>query len=105
MEYDRVWATQQRALMPLQSANDVHERFFLLAGLVRHEFWLHGQKPEDYGFVADADTLTIRARKQEDHDSDCELTLTDEMLFQRDLHALASEFYARICKGRGGLRR
>lgn len=91
--------------MPLQSAEDVHERFFLLAGLVRHEFWLHGQKPEDYRFVANADSLTMRALKQEDHDADCELTLTEEMLLQRDLHALASEFYSRICKGHGRLTR
>ena len=83
------------------SKSTVHHLFFQLAGLVRHEFWLHGQRPEDYDFLADADTLTIQARKQED-DENCVMVCTEKML-AGDLHALATEFYKGLCAGGGTL--
>ena len=86
--------------MPLTSAQDVHERFFLLSGLVRHEFWLNGQEPADYRYVADADTLTLRAVTQHDAGKMCELKLSEDLL-RGDLHDLAKDFYVRICRGRG----
>jgi hypothetical protein len=90
--------------VPLNQAYDIHERFFLLSGLVRHEFWLHDQKPEDHGYVADPDTLTLRAIKQDDNGSECIFQLTEETL-RGDLHALAAEFYKGLCQGRGRLAR
>jgi len=52
-------------------------RFFLLAGMVRHEFWLHQLRPEDYGFVADADSLTMSARRQDSSGTACAMKLTE----------------------------
>ena len=86
--------------MPLTTSQDVHERFFLLTGLIRHEFWLNGQKPEDYRFVADPDNLTLRALKQNNAGAVCELQVSEELL-RGDLHALAREFFGRVCHGRG----
>jgi hypothetical protein len=80
----------------------VHERFFQLAGLVRHEYWLHGQAPEDYAFHADPERLILRARKQRNAGSDCVLRVTEEMLLQ-DLSPLARHFYKELCNGGGRL--
>jgi hypothetical protein len=83
---------------------DIHKRFFLLTGLVRHEFWLHHQNPDDYGFVADPESFTLTARRQHDHDHPCILQVTPALL-EGDLDALAREFFAEHCKGSGILDR
>lgn len=83
--------------MPLESSN-THERFFLLAGLVRHEFWLHGQDAASYGFRADPDALTLRSVRQQDRGTPCMLKLTEKELLG-DLHALARAFYKDLCQG------
>ena len=87
-----------------QTQNDdtLHQRFFQLAGLIRHEYWLHQEHPEDHGFLADPDTLTIRARKQGDPGTVCVLEVTERML-AGDLYALATEFYKSLCGGVGHL--
>ena len=76
----------------------VQGRFIQLVGIIKHEYWLHQQKPEDYGFIADLPTLTIRAVKQQDGGGKCEMQTTPEML-NGDLHSLAVTFYRRICRG------
>lgn len=83
---------------------DIHEQFFILAGLIRHEYWLHGQKAEEYGFEVDPEKMTIRARKQRDHERGCEVTITEESLGS-DLYALARKFYKELCGGESELAR
>jgi hypothetical protein len=83
---------------------DVAQRFFILAGLIRHEYWLHGQKAEDYAFEADPDKLTLRATNQRDQNRHCEVTVTEEML-DNDLYALARKFYKDLCGGQSELAR
>jgi hypothetical protein len=83
--------------VPSASSN-IHERFFLVAGLVRHEFWLHGQDPANYGFEADPDALTLRSIQQQGDRTACIRTLTEKDLVG-DLHAIARAFYKELCKG------
>ena len=80
----------------------IHERFFQLAGLIRHEYWLHQQVPEEHGFVADPDTLTIRANDASGRPH--RLALTDEML-RSDLQGIARAFYKRDLGGKGSMLR
>ena len=81
---------------------DVHKRFFLLAGLVRHEYWLHSLQAENFDFYADPDTLTLRAKAHQDGDPPCVMTITEEDLLG-DLHSLARAFLKEHCKGHGTL--
>jgi hypothetical protein len=83
---------------------DPHARFFLLAGLIRHEFWLHHLRADNYAFTADADLLTLSARHHERPEESCSLQLTEEML-REDLSMLASEFFKMHCAGTGPLAR
>jgi hypothetical protein len=83
---------------------DPHARFFLLAGMVRHEFWLHQLRPEDYGFVADADSLTLKARRQDSPGTACEMKV-DEQELREDLSSLARRFFKMHCSGAGPLSR
>ena len=76
-------------------------RFVQLVGMVRHEFWLHDQRPVDYEFRADSRAFTLRARNQWDG-SECVQTVTKTQLLG-DLHALARHFYKELCGGRGAL--
>jgi hypothetical protein len=80
----------------------VQGRFIQLVGIIKHEYWLHQQRPEDYGFVADLPTLTIRAVTQHDGGEKCELRTTPDML-NGDLHSLAVTFYRRMCHGLAAL--
>ncbi|HEY2805601.1 MAG TPA: hypothetical protein VGI92_07040 [Gemmatimonadales bacterium] len=76
---------------------DVHARFAILAGLVRHEYWLHGETPEDFDFKADPDTMTLSALK---HDGTrCVFTIDEARLLVSDLHSLAVDFYKAHCEG------
>jgi hypothetical protein len=87
---------------PMEETETLHQRFFVLAGLVRHEYWLHGQAAEAWGFFADPDTLTLRARKQRNSQSECRMQVTEELLAD-DLQALARHFYKELCNGHGPL--
>ncbi len=89
--------------MPEITGGSLHARFFVLAGLVRHEYWLHEQRAEDYDFQADADTLTLRARHQ-DGRSECVMQVPAHDL-DGDLHAVARQFYKTMCGGQGRLAR
>jgi hypothetical protein len=79
---------------------ETHKRFFILAGLVRHEFWLHHQDPDNYAFAADPNTLTLTARRQHDHEMPCTLAVTPEALMG-DLDVLARQFFKEHCQGSG----
>jgi hypothetical protein len=80
----------------MEETETLHQRFFVLAGLVRHEYWLHGQAAEAWGFCADPDTLTLRAKKQRNS----QMQVTEELLAE-DLNALARHFYKELCNGHG----
>ena len=74
------------------------ERFKELVRLIRQEYWLHGCAPEDFNFVANPATMTIRARAHRLSGETCELIVTEEML-RGDLEALAREFFKNRCGG------
>ncbi len=89
--------------MPDITGGSAHARFFVLAGLIRHEYWLHEQAAEDFGFRADANALTLSARRQ-DGRGPCTMQLATRDL-DGDLHAVARHFYKNICGGHGKLAR
>ena len=88
----------------IQPGGDVHARFAILAGLIRHEYRLHQQRSEDFGFEADPDTLTISATRQREGAEPCITTYTEEVLM-RDLHVLATDFYKHACTGESAFSR
>ncbi len=89
--------------MPAISGGSLHARFFVLAGLVRHEYWLHEQRAEDHGFHADPDSMTLRAR-HDDGKAECVMQVSEKDL-DGDLHAVARHFYKDMCGGHGRLAR
>src|SRR5512140_3778629 len=89
--------------MPEITGGSLHARFFVLAGRIRHEYWLHEQRAEDHRFEADADAMTLRARHQ-DGLNPCVMKVAPEEL-EGDLHAVARHFYKNLCGGHGRLTR
>ncbi len=80
-------------------ADELCQRFHALVGLIRHEYWLHGLRAEDFAFEGDADTLTLRAKERGFGDTRCAMTLTTEQLLTGDLYALARAFFKEHCQG------
>ncbi len=89
--------------MPEITGGSVHARFFVLAGLIRHEYWLHEQAAEDFDFRADVDALRLTALRQ-DGRGECTMTVSATEL-DDDLHAIARHFYKNMCGGHGRLAR
>ncbi len=89
--------------MPEITGGSVHARFFVLAGLIRHEYWLHEQAAEDFDFRADVDALHVTALRQ-DGKGKCGMDISPIEL-EGDLHALARHFYKNMCGGHGKLAR
>ncbi len=89
--------------MPEITGGSVHARFFVLAGLIRHEYWLHEQSAEDFDFRADVDALRMSAIRQ-DGSGECTMQISPAEL-DGDLHALARHFYKNECGGHGRLAR
>ena len=77
---------------------DVYHRFFILAGLVRHEYWLHNLRPEDYEFQADAESLTLSAKAQREGEAPCIMRLTPETLLE-DPYSIARAYFKEHCHG------